>query len=68
VQIDLQASGAAQAAEDDESGLRDFSSATIARRREHGRTIAYDKIVRALIHDKLLAADPSAPARAGAGR
>jgi predicted acylesterase/phospholipase RssA len=68
VQIDLQASGAAQAAEDDESGLRDFSSATIARRREHGRTIAYDKIMRALIHDKLLAADPSAPARAGAGR
>jgi predicted acylesterase/phospholipase RssA len=60
VEIDLQQPGAAQAPEDDESGLRDFSSATIARRREHGRTIAHDKIARALIHDKLLPAETSA--------
>jgi NTE family protein len=68
VEIDLQRSGAAQAPEDDESGLRDFSSVTIARRREHGRTIAHDRIARALIHDKLLPADADAALRAAAGR
>ena len=37
VEIDLQRSGAGQAREDDQSGLRDFSPATIAARRERGR-------------------------------
>jgi len=68
VEVDLQASGAAQAPEDDESGLRDFSSATVTRRREHGRSIAYEKIAKALSHDGLLPADISAAAHAASGR
>src|ERR1051325_4312572 len=67
VEIDLQRPGVAQAPEDDESGLRDFSSATIARRREHGRAIAHHEIVRALIHDKLLPPEAGKAARAAAG-
>jgi NTE family protein len=67
VEIDLQRPGAAQAPEDGESGLRDFSPATIGRRREHGRTIAHDAIVRALIHDELLPTDAGAAALAATG-
>jgi NTE family protein len=68
VEIDLQRPGAAQAPEDGESGLRDFSPATIAACRARGQTIAHDEIVRALIHDRLLTADANAAARAAAGR
>jgi predicted acylesterase/phospholipase RssA len=60
VEIDLQRSGGAQASQDDESGLRDFSSATISFRRQHGQKIAHDKIAKALIHDGLLPADGGA--------
>jgi len=67
VEIDLQRPGAAQAPEDNESGLRDFSAATVGRRREHGRTIAHHEIVRALINDKLLPADARASALAATG-
>jgi len=68
VEIDLQRPGAAQAPEDGEAGLRDFSPVTIARRREHGRTIAHDEIARALVHDRLLPADAGAAGRAVARR
>ena len=44
-QIDLQAAGAAQDPADDESGLRDFSSATLERRRAHGYARARAKLV-----------------------
>jgi len=56
VEIDLQRSGAGQAPEDDQSGLRNFSPATIAARRERGKTIAHDEIAKALIKDGLLPA------------
>ncbi|MGB9370088.1 MAG: patatin-like phospholipase family protein [Xanthobacteraceae bacterium] len=60
VEIDLQRSGAGQAPEDDQSGLRDFSPATIGFRREHGKKIAHDEIEKALIKDELLPAAPFA--------
>jgi NTE family protein len=60
VEIDLQRPGAGQAPEDDQSGLRDFSPATISRRREHGRGIAHGRIEKALVKDGLLTADTSA--------
>ena len=56
VEIDLQRPGAGQAREDDQSGLRNFSPATIAARRERGKTIAHDEIAKALIKDELLPA------------
>jgi NTE family protein len=56
VEIDLQQPGGAQAPEDDQSGLRDFSPATIGHRREHGKKIAHDEIEKALIEDELLPA------------
>jgi predicted acylesterase/phospholipase RssA len=60
VEIDLQRPGGAQAPEDNESGLRDFSPATIGRRREHGKQIAHAEIEKALIKDGLLPADAGA--------
>jgi NTE family protein len=54
VEIDLQRPGAGQAPEDDQSGLRDFSPATIGRRREHGKKIAHAEIEKALIEDEFL--------------
>ena len=68
VEIDLQSSGVAQAPQDNESGLRDFSPATIGFRRDHGRKIAHDKIAKALIHDGLLPAAASAATVAETGR
>ena len=44
-QIDLQASGAAQDGVDDESGLRDFSAATVQRRRARGYDTARASLV-----------------------
>jgi len=54
VEVDLQRPGAGQAPEDDQSGLRDFSPATISARRKHGREIAHGEIEKALIKDGLL--------------
>jgi NTE family protein len=56
VEIDLQRPGAGQASQDNESGLRDFSPATIGFRRNHGKKIAHDEIEKALIKDELLPA------------
>ena len=67
VEIDLQRPGAAQAPEDNESGLRDFSPATISFRRNHGRKIAHHEIVKALIHDGLLPTAAGAATFAAAG-